>query len=459
MSKPYFPVSLFFREVLKIEPYPWQMEALKCVALGKESLLGKSVALVAPNGSGKTACCVAPAILYFLSLYPRGQVPVTSSSWMQVEKQIFPALKSYLSLPAFAGWECTKTELRTPQGGFAIGFSTDNAGRAEGWHPKHGMDVDPVLYVLDEAKSIPDGIFSAVSRCTLHQAFITSSPGADNGAFYQCFHRNAPSYYKIRVTYDDCPHIEKNDRGRKARMLAEYGEHSPIYRSSILGEFTDVEGQGVVKRHALEELLANPPEYKNNGEICAGFDFAGGRDENVVAIGQGNRFFIADHWASPDTVTARGRFRYACQQWGVPANAVFADGDGLGLPMVDDFRAEGFFLNVYRGGFPADDSKAFANVRAQAWHAFSRAIETKQLILDIDEITKEQILAPRLEVDTMGRIKIESKDDMAKRGVRSPDRADALVMAWHARKNCVVAQQLGGFYRKRQKPSKNIGRY
>lgn len=161
------------------------------MSLGKLTLGGKSVALVAPNGSGKTSNCIAPAILYFLTCFPRGQVPVTSSSWMQVEKQLFPALRRYMDNPFFDGWTFNKTEIRTPEGGFAVGFSTDNAGRAEGWHPKISPDVDPVFYVLDEAKTIPDSIFTAVSRCTLFHAFITSSPGADSGTFYDCFHKNS----------------------------------------------------------------------------------------------------------------------------------------------------------------------------------------------------------------------------------------------------------------------------
>ena len=60
------------------------------------------------------------------------------------------------------------------------------------------------FYVLDEAKTIPESIFTAVSRCTLFNAFITSSPGADSGTFYDCFHKNSSLYYKSRVKYERC---------------------------------------------------------------------------------------------------------------------------------------------------------------------------------------------------------------------------------------------------------------
>ena len=328
---------------------------------------------------------------------------------MQVEKQLFPALRRYMDNPFFDGWTFNKTEIRTPEGGFAVGFSTDNAGRAEGWHPKISPDVDPVFYVLDEAKTIPDSIFTAVSRCTLFNAFITSSPGADSGTFYDCFHKNSSLYYKIRVKYEDCPHIEINDPGKAERLKKEYGEQSSFYRSAILGEFTDLDGQSVISRRAIMELLNNPPPFLDTGETCGGFDFAAGGDENVFAAGQGNRFFIADHWADPDTVGARGRFRRKAAELGISADRIFADGDGLGLPIIDDFRAEGFPVHSYRGGFPADDTQAFVNLRAQAWRALARAIEEKELILDIDEDTVEQLVAPASRRTRLGASKSRAR--------------------------------------------------
>ena len=129
------------------------------------------------------------------------------------------------------------------------------------------------------------------------------------------------------------------------------------------------------------------------------------------------------------------------------------------MKFIDDFRAEGFPVHSYRGGFPADDTQAFVNLRAQAWRALARAIEEKELILDIDEDTIEQLVVPRLQTDAIGRVRIESKEDMAKRGVRSPDRADALVMAWHARRNSGLERTLGAWYARPVSSKRAYGRY
>ena len=92
----------------------------------------------------------------------------------------------------------------------------------------------------------------------------------------------------------------------------------------------------------------------------------------------------------------------------------------------------------------------------QSTHSLRSATE---LILDIDEDTIEQLVAPRLQTDAIGRVRIESKEDMAKRGVRSPDRADALVMAWHARRNSGLAWTLGAWYARPVSSKRAYGRY
>ena len=132
---------------------------------------------------------VAPLVLWFLSKYPRGRVPITSGSFRQVEKQLWPALKRFR--PLFPTWTWNHLSLRTPEGGEAIGFSTDDGFRAEGWHPTEGADVDPVMWIIDEAKNVPEDTFQAVDRCTRKYQIYVSSPGPDSGQFYRCFHSEA----------------------------------------------------------------------------------------------------------------------------------------------------------------------------------------------------------------------------------------------------------------------------
>ena len=109
--------------------YKWQMKALERAARGKR------VALRAANGSGKTDKVIGILALWFLWRFPRGRMPITSGSWRQVKNQLWPALERHRNNPSLAGWKWLKNcRVETPEGGFIEGFSTNHAGKAEGWH-------------------------------------------------------------------------------------------------------------------------------------------------------------------------------------------------------------------------------------------------------------------------------------------------------------------------------------
>ena len=137
------------------------------------------------------------------------------------KNQLWPALERHRNNPSLAGWKWLKNcRVETPEGGFIEGFSTNHAGKAEGWHGRvtdefkderkeqdeedprsekkaRLFDVDeftgddpssPVFFVVDEAKTVPDEIFDAIERCTLQFCIYLSSPGKPEGQFYRCFH-------------------------------------------------------------------------------------------------------------------------------------------------------------------------------------------------------------------------------------------------------------------------------
>ena len=121
-----------FAEVgLGLELYDWQIEANLCIDKGARYERIK-VALVAPNGSGKTQRIVAVSALRWLNSHPKGRVIVTSADGKQLDAQLWPAITEHKH--KFPGWEFIQRRVRTPQGGFMMAFTTDESARAEGHH-------------------------------------------------------------------------------------------------------------------------------------------------------------------------------------------------------------------------------------------------------------------------------------------------------------------------------------
>jgi len=399
--------------------YPWQMKALAAFSRGHPTTL------LTCNGAGKTAVIAAWSVAWFLYRYPQGKVAATSGSFNQLSNQLWPALKAAMPDEYNITTGGSPLTITTPQGGKAIGFSTNDEGKAEGWHPTIDEDIDPVFILVDEAKTVPEGIFQAFERCTRKFQLYISSSGNPSGRFYESHNKLAHLFYPLQVSYHDCPHISREKVERDKEM---YGEDSALFRSMHLGEFTDLNSHAIITATKLREALDNQPKENPKGEKVAFFDFAAGGDENVFALREGNRVRIIEAWRESNTVQAVRRFIDIAKRYQLTGSQCWGDSDGLGLPMVNQFADEGFRINAFRGGMPAQDKDVYTNLISEVWIKGMRLISQGRYNLgELDVETFEQLTNRFLEWDQRGKLRVERKEDMSARGVHSPDRGDALL--------------------------------
>jgi hypothetical protein len=160
--RPRLGILEFAESVLGIRPYQWQRKTLCHIEAGHPT------ALTACNGAGKTSTVLVAAALWCLFNWPRGRVIVTSASWSQLKKQFFDTIRLQARHPLFRSHTFNEAEVRTREGGFVIGLSVDEAGKAEGYHERPDS---PVMILADEAKSIADDVFTSRARCTARVRF------------------------------------------------------------------------------------------------------------------------------------------------------------------------------------------------------------------------------------------------------------------------------------------------
>ena len=417
--------GVFAELVLGLRPYPWQLSAVE--AAGRQH---SRMALVAANGSGKTACVNVVLLLWFLWKHPRGIAMVTSGSWNQLKTQLWPNLEMFRS--TFPQWQWQADRIKTPEGGFIAAYSTDRPGRAEGHH-EH-LPERPVMLMVDEAKSVPEVIFEALSRCTPTYFILTSSPGAPSGTFYNAFNSTRALYHTVRATAFDCPHI-RSDKIQYAQALygPNYNEH-PIYRSMILAEFTEGSDNLIIPRSTLMSALENKPPARH-GATYAGIDWAAGGDETVLATRTGNQLRILYANREKDTTRSAELIVGQCRKAGIPQDSAFGDMGGLGRAIMQHAaKVHGYRMREFNGGLPASEPKSYRNANVEAWLYFRMSLERGEIHFP-DGLTEEEIqqLTNRyLLWDDKGLLRCETKSEMAERGVHSPDRADALIMAWWA---------------------------
>ena len=418
LSKP----SAFASNVLGINLYDWQRKVLRDL-----EPRDCRVALRAANGSGKTSTVISAILIWHALVYPRSIAVTTAGVFRQVESQLWPSLRNHIAKLGGA-WEVTSGEIRYlhPNGNTSriIGYSATDPGRAEGWHAED-HEYHPLLMVVDEAKTVADPLFEAISRCQPTRLLIASSPGGTSGAFYRAFTKEANMWSKHAVTAFDCPHITQTQIDE---VVQRYGEKHPLTRSMVYGEFVDIGLESlVINLTQLQNCHNTPPRFRPGVRI-AGVDFAAGGDQNVICISDGNKILPMIAWREKDTMAAVGRFIVEFKKAGLEANNIYADASGMGMVMCDALAESGWVVNRVNFGATAYDNNAYTNRSAEMWYGMAKKIEDAEIILPEDEDLTAQLTCRRTITNSKGKLGVESKDSMRARGIASPDRADALAL-------------------------------
>jgi phage terminase large subunit len=410
--------------------YPWQRDVLSALN-GK----GCRVALKAANGSGKTSGIVRYAILWHMIRFPGAPIVVTAGVYRQLSDVLQPLLKKgATSLGGEEmGWKVTENKIYFHNPGFenepahCVMFRAEDPEKAEGWHAR-GPHQN-LLYVIDEAKSVSDKIFQAMERCQPTRVLVVSSPGGCAGAFYDIFRKPDERYQRFTITAHDCPHITKE---WIAQQIAVYGERSPLIRSMIHAEFSEETDHSLILPPSVLQKAISSPPAKDGNMKKAGVDFAAGGDENVIQCIEGNKVIETVRWREKDTMAAVGRFLTEFKRLGLEADNIYADGGGLGLPMCDALREAGWDVHRVQNGAAATGAPdKYADKATEMWMEFARMVELNKVILPSDdEVLHRQLTNRILTYNSKGKLKAETKLAMKARGVGSPDRADALVLAF-----------------------------
>ena len=254
------PVGFAMKYLGISQLYKWQRIVLSWF---ENTTVLLKASLCTPNGAGKSAFINAILALWWITVHPQGIVVITTKDSKQLDNQLWPAIERHKG--KFPGYDFIERMVRNGTGGFIIGFTTDDPGRAEGWH-KLDDRCGPLLIIGDEAKSIADAINMALDRCTYNAKLLTSSPGLTEGFFYESQTSQAAENYNakglekvgpnpmgfkaMRVGLVDCPHVPKS---RIDNIISSYGPDYWFTRSTLHGEFTDVDS---------DTLFRNPETHR-----------------------------------------------------------------------------------------------------------------------------------------------------------------------------------------------------
>ncbi len=213
-----------------------------------------------------------------------------------------------------------------------------------------------------------------------------------------------------------------------SERVKRWGPNSPIFTSKVRGLFPEIGEDVMITPRMIRDAQARtliPINYSVLGVDVARF----GSDRTIFAHRSGGVVRITGDYGKQDTVvTTEKVIKVATNK---RADEVRVDGVGIGGGVIDQLVAKGFdAIDMQSGAAPSGpDAHLFHNARAQWWWDLRRRFEIGEIdIDDRDEDLAAQLGSVKYRFTDKGKIIIESKDEMKRRGLPSPDRADAVML-------------------------------
>lgn len=413
-----------------VGPEYWQGEFLRDVA--KAKIEGKRRFTVrAGHGVGKTSI-ESWLILWFVLFHRNLKVPVTANSQDQLRDVVWAEIaRWHRELPQFLRDLIEITAERVvvkadPEGSFAVA----RTARPEKPEALQGFHADTLAFFIEEASGIEDIIFETAGGALSSEdswVFQFANPTRTSGYFHRSHHQNRATW---RTYHVPCQASSRVSIAYATEIANEYGEQSNVYRVRVLGEFPLSEDDATIAL-GLVEAAVGRDVYGTDHAVVWGLDVARfGDDTTAIAKRRGNVLLEPiREWKKLDLMQTCGivarEFRETPPER-QPA-AINVDVIGLGAGVVDRLRELGLPVRgVNVGESPSSRPDRYMRMRDELWWLMREWFETRAVTIPKDDGLIAELVGPKYKLESSGKIKIESKDDMKKRGIKSPNKADAL---------------------------------
>jgi len=304
----------------------------------------------------------------------------------------------------------------------AQSWSEENPDAFAGAHSQVGMMVS-----FDEASGIPDPIWQVTEGfftdlAPLRMWVNISNPRRNTGRFFECFHRDA-NFWETR--YVDSRTVEGVDGTVYQRIADKYGEDHDVTRIEVKGQFPRTGSNQFIGRDTVEDAVTREVEEDSGAPLLMGVDVARfGDDESVIRFRRGRdaKSIPPKEFKGLDTMELSQEVADLVDKY--KPHAVFVDGGGVGGGVVDRLKQLGYRVTEVQSGEKARDTDKYLNKRAEMWGEMREWLTYG--VIDNDSRLIEDLTGPEYDIHMRGQIKLETKANMKKRGLSSPDHGDAL---------------------------------
>jgi hypothetical protein len=322
-----------------------------------------------------------------------------------------------------------------------------------------GIHARYMLVVLDEACGIPTELWDAASSlvANVHGKMLAiGNPDDEHSRFADNMLRD-PDWHKIFIGYEDTPNFTDEPVSESLKEMLvhprwiderrrKWGEDSALFTSKCRGRFP----RGQSPFICIPTTWAEPCRWVDlpAGQVAeGGIDVGAGGDRTIVRERRGPKVGREAVFVDADPMRTVGKLVEKINEWELTRVKVDVIGIGWGLAgrlrelssahnqpgAVHGETTHSAEVVSFNAAEKARDEDRFVNRRAEMWWHGRELSRLHGWDLEaIDDDTLQELTTPLYEImDSRGRVKIQAKDEVIKVLGRSPDSAEALLMAFY----------------------------
>ncbi len=418
---------LFVESVLGAEPTEQQKQGL-----GEIARPNAKVSIRSGHHTGKTTLLAWVVLWWVITRYDC-KIPITANTGGQLRDNLWPEIHKWR--------ECLPPEIRdeveitteriyiksAPQLQFGVPRTArkENPEALQGFHAKH------LLFILDESSGIDEVVFE-VARASLSnpgaRILMASNPTRTSGYFYESHHEHRNRWTSLHWSCLDSP-LPAVEYARE--VIEDYGEDSNYYRVRVLGDFPTSEFDQFISLELLEAASIREGVI-GEGPVVWGLDPAWmGADETALAIRRGDVIREIKGVRGLDTMQTVGWVINEHREAKDKPDLMVIDCIGIGAGVYDRLKELNYPVIACNVAETPSGVNKYLNTRAELWDRYKEWLQARRGSIPNDKKLIGQSSVVKYDYKSSGKLFIESKADMRKRGVHSPDRADAVCLTFY----------------------------
>jgi len=300
-------------------------------------------------------------------------------------------------------------------------WSEENPDAFAGVHNHNG-----ILLIFDEASGIPapiwkvsEGFFTEPILDRYH--FVFSNPRRNTGEFFECFHRFRDYWNRRHL---DSRKVEGTDKKVLNDIVEKYGEDSDEARIEVKGEFPRQGDSQFINRELISQAIERELIPDTWAPLIMGVDPARyGDDATIIRFRQGRdaRSIPFVKMKGADNMQVANKVAELAEKYDPDAICIDA-GNGTGI--IDALRHMNYKVHeVWFGG--SSPEPEWSNLRTYMWAKVRDWLGGG--CIDRDPFLCDDLAGPEYRFQKgSDKLILESKEEMKRRGLASPDHGDAL---------------------------------